>query len=59
MDFSRQEIVKALRRVQLHETAAAAEATLPDPVDAETLDRFGTAQGVSMSMMTDRMGGSP
>jgi hypothetical protein len=59
MDFPRQEIVKALRRARLYESAATAESTLPDPVDDKTLNRFCTAQGLSRSMLTDLMGGSP
>ena len=33
--------------------------TLPDPVDSKTLAKFCTAHGVSLSMLTDRMGASP
>jgi hypothetical protein len=59
MDLSRQQLVRALRRAGMNEIADAAEATLPDHVDAVTADKFCAAQGVSMSMLTDRMGASP
>jgi Tfp pilus assembly protein PilN len=59
VNYSRQEIVKMLRRTGLDEVADTAEATLPDPVDAEILSQFCTAQGVTLSILTDRMGASP
>jgi hypothetical protein len=59
MDLSRTEFIKLLRHAGLNDVADAAEATLPNPVDAKTLNDFCTAQGVSLSMLTDRMGASP
>jgi hypothetical protein len=59
VDLSRQQIVKALRRAGLYETADAAEAALPDPVDAETLNQFCAEHRVSTSTLMDRMGASP
>ena len=59
VEYSRQQIVKMLRRAGLNEIADTAEATLPDPVDERNLNQFCTAQGVSLSMLTDLMGASP
>ena len=59
MDLSRRHIVETLRRAGLKELADTAEATLPDVVDDKTANQFLTAHGVSMSTLTDRMGGSP
>ena len=59
VDLSRQQIVKALRRAGLDEIADTAESTLPDPVDDQTAAQFCNAQGISMSMLMDRMGASP
>lgn len=59
MEYSRQEIVKALRRAGMREIASLAETTLPNLVDRKTLDQFCTAHGISRSSMMDRMGASP
>jgi len=59
VEFSRQQIVKALRRAGMPEIAGLAETTLPDPVDRKSLDQFCAAHGVSRSSMMDRMGASP
>jgi hypothetical protein len=59
VDRSRQQIVDTLRRAGLNELADTVEATLPDPVDEKTADQFFAAHGVSLSTLTDRMGGSP
>ena len=39
--------------------ADLAETTLPDPVDSKILEQFCNAQGVSRSVLMDRMGASP
>ena len=59
MDLSRQEIVQMLRRAGLADVAAAAQESLPDPVDAKVLDHFCARYGLSKASLTDRMGGSP
>jgi hypothetical protein len=59
MDLSRAQYIKLLRHAGLIDVADTAEAELPDPVDSKTLARFCTAHGVSLSMLTDRMGASP
>jgi hypothetical protein len=59
MDLSRAQYIKLLRHAGLNDVADTAEAELPDPVDSKTLAKFCTAHGVSLSMLTDRMGASP
>jgi len=59
VDLSRQQIVKQLRRAGLNEIAGTAETELPDPVPAKVAEQFCAAEGLSTSMLMDRMGGSP
>ena len=59
MDLSRQEIIQMLRRAGLADVAAAAQKSLPDPVDSKVLDHFCARYGLSKASLTDRMGGSP
>jgi hypothetical protein len=59
VQYSRQQVVQALRHAGMREIADLAEKTLPDPVDSKTLEQFSTAQGVSRSTLMDRMGASP
>jgi hypothetical protein len=59
MDTSLQEIIKILRRAGLPDVADAAQNSLPDPVDRQTLDRFCAQHGLSKGSLTDRLGGSP
>jgi hypothetical protein len=59
MDLSREQFIKMLRHAGLTDVAEAAEASLPANANARTLSAFCTAHGVSMSMLTDRMGSSP
>jgi hypothetical protein len=48
-----------LRRAGLADAAAAAQRSLPDPVDSKVLERFCARYGLSKDSLTDRMGGSP
>jgi hypothetical protein len=59
MDLSRQQIVQRLRRAGLNEAADDAEATLPEQVTPEVVDRFCTSHALTVSTLMDRMGGSP
>jgi len=47
MTFSRQEIVRTLRRAGLEDAAAAALSTLPEQMDDKTIERFWTAYGLT------------
>ena len=59
MDLSRQQIIQMLRRAGLADVAAAAQKSLPDPVDSRDLDHFCAVYGLSKQSLIDRMGGSP
>lgn len=59
MTYSRQEIVKVLHRAGMEDIAAAAQATLPEYMDYEAVDKFGTAHHLTCGFLADRMGGSP
>jgi hypothetical protein len=59
VDLSRQEIIQMLRRAGLADVAAAAQTSLPDPVDSKVLDQFCVRYGLSPQSLMDRMGGSP
>jgi hypothetical protein len=61
MDLSRREIIQVLRRAGLPDVAAAAQNSLPDPVDSNSkvLDHFCAEYGLSAQFLNDRMGGSP
>jgi hypothetical protein len=59
MSESLQYVVDALRRAGLRQLAEEAQRTLPDPVSTKELEHFGAVHGVSLDMLTERMGGSP
>jgi hypothetical protein len=59
VDLSRQDIVKMLRRAGLADVAAAAQTSLPDPVDTKVLEQFCARYGLLGESLMDRMGGSP
>jgi hypothetical protein len=59
MDLSREQFIKLLRHAGLTDVADAAAAELPEHPGARTLAAFCTSHGVSVSMLTDRMGASP
>jgi hypothetical protein len=59
VDVSLQEVVRVLRRAGMADVAAAAQKSLPDPVDSKVLDHFCARYGLSKESLTDRMGGSP
>jgi hypothetical protein len=59
VDVPRQEIIQMLRRAGLADVAAAANQSLPDPVDSKVLDQFCASYGLTTQSLIDRMGGSP
>jgi hypothetical protein len=59
VDLSRQEIIRMLRRAGLADVAAAAQNSLPDPVNSKVLDQFCARYGLSTEFLIDLMGGSP
>jgi hypothetical protein len=58
MKLPRRQIVRAFRRAGLPELAEAAQKTLPEMIDAQALDQFCAAYGVSMASLVERIGGS-
>jgi hypothetical protein len=59
VDLSLQEVIQVLRRAGLTDVAAAAQKSLPDPVDSKALDHFCARYGLSENSLTGLMGGSP
>jgi len=59
MAQDRQWVVDTLRRLGYEHEAEEAARELPDPVDHEQLREFGDRHGISLTELTDRMGGSP
>jgi hypothetical protein len=59
VNHSRQEIIQMLRRAGQADIAAAAQKSLPDPVDSKILDHFCAEYGLSKNSLMDRMGSSP
>jgi hypothetical protein len=59
VDLPRQEVIQVLRRAGLADVAAAAQKSLPDPVDTKVLDHFCARYLLSKQSLIDRMGGSP
>jgi hypothetical protein len=55
----RHEIIQMLRRAGQADVAAAAQKSLPDPVDSKVLNHFCARYGLSKESLMDRMGGSP
>jgi hypothetical protein len=57
--YSRQEIVRIMRRTGYGELADEAEHVLPDPVDGDQLEAFAHSHGVNREDIMSAMGGSP
>ena len=59
MEYSRKQVVDLLRRAGFGDSADAAMAELPDPVDLEQAQEWGMQRGITRDLLEDRMGGSP
>jgi hypothetical protein len=57
--YSRQEIVRIMRRTGYAELAEEAERVLPDPVGLGQLEAFANSHGVNREQIMSEMGGSP
>jgi len=55
----RDDVARILRRVGFPEVADAAVKALPDPATLDEVIRFLGPYGISLSVLTDRMGASP
>jgi hypothetical protein len=59
MQESRQGVVDLLRRLGFPELADEASRALPDPVDWDRLEAWGTQHGISHDDIISWFGGSP
>jgi hypothetical protein len=59
MAYDRQWVIDMLRRLGYPQAADEAARELPEEISYQELREFGDRQGVSVSELTDRMGGSP
>ena len=59
MQWSRQGVVNALKRVGMDDAAADALQALPDPVDSTDIVPFCERHGMSKEEMMELMGSSP
>jgi hypothetical protein len=59
VQLSRQHVVDLFLRVGWTEMADEARRDLPDPVDREEVEAWGSRWNVDMDYFIDQMGGSP
>ena len=56
MQYTRQEVVRMLRRAGLPKAADEAMRDLPDPVDLDQLEEWGSQHGITKDFLISRMG---
>lgn len=59
MQYSRDEVVRMLRKTGFSEVADKAVTELPDPVDLNRLEEWGMRHGVTRDILVSQLGGSP
>jgi hypothetical protein len=59
MQLAKQDVVDCLRKAGLIDAAEEAARVLPDPVDADEVERFLTPHGITVDVLISQMGGSP
>jgi hypothetical protein len=59
MAFSRQAVADNLRRLGYEQEADEVLRDLPEEVDLNQLEQFGSKHGISRDELISRMGGSP
>jgi hypothetical protein len=59
MAYSRHWVVDTLRHLGFTKEAEEALRVLPEEMDRQQLREFGDRNGIDLSTLTDRMGGSP
>jgi hypothetical protein len=59
VQYTRQEVVRMLRRAGFGEVAKEAMRELPDPVDLHHVQEWGRQHGITRDVLTSQMGGSP
>jgi hypothetical protein len=57
--YSRQEVADMLRKAGFREAAEQAILELPDTVDLEQAQEWGTNRGITRDVLVQRVGGSP
>ena len=56
MQYSRQEVVRMLRKAGFGEAADEAMRELPDPVDLDHVQEWGRQRGITRDVLTSQMG---
>ena len=59
MQYSRQEVVRMLRKAGFREAADEAMRDLPDPVDLDHAQEWGSQGGIGRDVLISQVGGSP
>jgi hypothetical protein len=59
VQYSRQEVVRMLRKAGFHEAADEAIRDLPDPVDLDHVQQWGGQRGITRDVLISQLGGSP
>jgi hypothetical protein len=59
VQYTRQEVVRILRKAGFGEAADEAMRDLPDPVDLDHLQNWGRQRGITRDVLISQMGGSP
>jgi hypothetical protein len=59
VQYTRQEVVRMLRKAGFREAADEAMRDLPDPVDLDHVQEWGIQRGITRDVLISQMGGSP
>ena len=59
MQYTRQEVVRMLRKAGFRAAADEAMRDLPDPVDLDHVQDWGIQRGITRDVLISQMGGSP
>lgn len=59
VQYSKQELIRLLRRAGFPEAADDAVRDLPDPVDLERIEQWGIRRGITRDVLISQLGGSP
>ena len=59
MQYTRQEVVRMLRKAGFREASDEAVADLPDPVDLDHVQDRGIQRGITRDVLISQIGGSP
>jgi hypothetical protein len=59
VQYTRQEVVRMLRKAGFRAAADEAMRDLPDPVDLDHVQDWGIQRGITRDVLISQMGGSP